>query len=87
MVENVLTVVIIAGLIISNIITFKKRKKLGITGWRSLLTSICFSLIAIVQIIAYYSGFLGLISWMITMILLLLAAYFTKFLPKRESEA
>ncbi|MFG6113687.1 hypothetical protein ACGTN9_00765 [Halobacillus sp. MO56] len=59
----------------------RKRKRLGITGLKSLLTSISFFMIAIINIFAYWFDFMGIWSWLITIGLLILGAYFTKYMP------
>ena len=58
---------------------------MGITGIKSALTSITFFLIAITNILAYWFHFMGLVSWTITVILLILGAYFTRYMPMSES--
>ncbi|RNC98062.1 hypothetical protein EC501_12545 [Lysinibacillus halotolerans] len=68
------------ALILSSVVLIKKRKKGRITGVKSTLPSICFILIAILNIVAIWFDWLGLISWMITVILLIVGAYFTKYL-------
>ncbi|WP_155891022.1 hypothetical protein [Ectobacillus panaciterrae] len=47
------------------------------------LTSICFLLIALVQIIGHYTGW-GIFAYGMTVVFLLLGAYFTKYLRKPE---
>ncbi|MFD3449511.1 hypothetical protein ACFDTO_33570 [Microbacteriaceae bacterium 4G12] len=49
------------------------------------LTSICCLLIALVQIIGYYTGW-GIFAWGMTVVFLLLGAYFTKYLKKPDRE-
>ncbi|MBD8028436.1 hypothetical protein H9636_17500 [Ureibacillus sp. Re31] len=71
---------LIISLIISNVLLINKRKKGGITLIKSALPSICFILIAILNIVAIWFDWLGLISWMITVILLIVGAYFMKYL-------
>ncbi|NBJ68864.1 hypothetical protein D1839_05160 [Roseburia sp. 1XD42-34] len=66
-------------LIIAVFLTIRKRKLAGVTGFKSALTPICFFLIVFVNILAYFFGFMGLFSWLISVLLLILAAYFTKF--------
>ncbi|WP_085506573.1 hypothetical protein [Thalassobacillus devorans] len=74
------TIIIAVALMVSIIIVIKKRKRLGITGVKSMLTSITFFMIAIINGLAYWFDFLGIASWLITIVLLMLGAYFTKFL-------
>ncbi|MCP8968434.1 hypothetical protein [Ectobacillus ponti] len=47
------------------------------------LSSLCFLLIAAVQIIGHYTGW-GIFAWGMTVVFLLLGAYFTKYLKKPE---
>lgn len=76
----IITVLSIGALLVSPYIIHKKRKKEGVTGFKSLLTSACFFLIAIINILAYWFDVLGAISWLSTIILLFVGAYFTKYL-------
>jgi len=75
----ILSIILVIALIFSISVVVRKRKNAGITGIKSVLTSICFYLIAITNLLAYWFDFLGLISWSITVILLILGAYFTKY--------
>ncbi|MCP8968419.1 hypothetical protein [Ectobacillus ponti] len=47
------------------------------------LTSICFFLIALVQIVGHYTGW-GIFVWGMTVVCLMLAAYCTKYVKKPE---
>ncbi|WP_438272967.1 hypothetical protein [Virgibacillus dokdonensis] len=67
-------------LIIAIYVTIQKRKRAGVKGIKSALTPICFFCISIVNIIAYFFEFLGLVSFGITVALFILGAYFTKYL-------
>jgi len=67
-------------------VVIKKRKKAGVTGIKTALPSICFLLIALINILAYWFNFMGLLSWSISFILLILGAYFTKYMPVPEDE-
>lgn len=82
MVPIIFTFVLIIALVFSVAVAVKKRKKAGIIGIKSALTSICFYLIAIINLLAYWFNFLGVINWSITIGLLLLGAYFTKYMPE-----
>lgn len=77
-----LTIITIIILMISISFVIRKRKKLGFTGFKTALTPICFYLIAINSLILVWLEKLGLLFWTINIILLFLAAYFTKFFPK-----
>ncbi len=78
--EEVLSIILIISLITSVIVLIRKRKKAGVTGMKSTLTSICFYLIAVTNLAAYWFGFLGIFNWILTIILLFAGAYFTKYL-------
>lgn len=81
MIPIILSVALLIALIVSISVVVYQRKKAGVTGIASALTPICFYLIAVTNLLAYWLDFLGLISWTISVVLLILAAYFTKFMP------
>ncbi|WP_421383723.1 hypothetical protein ACOJQI_03835 [Bacillus salacetis] len=81
------TVLLILALIVSGIYVYRKRKAAGITGIKTALTSICFYLIAVTNLLALWFDFIGLVSWMVTLILLIAGAYFTRYLPPHKTEA
>lgn len=81
MVLNVLYIISIVVFILVIPVIIKKRKKAGASGIKSALTSICFLLVALINILAYSFNFMGLLTWSISFLLLILAAYFTKYLP------
>ncbi|MGM0753950.1 MAG: hypothetical protein ACQET6_18740 [Bacillota bacterium] len=58
----------------------KKRKAAGITGFKTALPSICFFMIAIMNLLAHWLGFRGIISWFLTIVFLFVGAYFTKYM-------
>lgn len=73
-----LLMLIAFGFSIKKIIT--KRKEASITGWKSLGTSICFFLIAAINLLAYWLDFIGIISLALTILLLITGAYFSRYL-------
>ncbi len=79
-----LTILTVIALVFSISMNVKKRRKAGVTGMKAALTPICFYLIAVTQLLAYWLDFLGIISWTITVLLLIIGAYFTKYLPVKE---
>ncbi|WP_101841975.1 hypothetical protein [Halobacillus sp. Marseille-P3879] len=87
MLEDILSIILAVFLVISIAWTVRKRKKLGYKGIKSALTPICFYLMAMIQLFAFWFNLLGIISWVLTITLLLLGAYFTKYSiqPKEES--
>ena len=87
MMATILSVILIIALIFSISVVITKRRKAGVTGIKSALTPICLYLIAIINLLAYWFNFLGIISWSINIILLILAAYFTKYISVSESKS
>ncbi|AIF42846.1 hypothetical protein [Virgibacillus sp. SK37] len=77
----ILSVILVIALLISFNYLIHKRKKNGITGWKTLLTPISFYLIAITNLLAYWFNFMGIVNWTLTVIFLMLGAYFTKYMP------
>ncbi|WP_226671215.1 hypothetical protein [Metabacillus litoralis] len=84
MVELILSIVLLISLLASIYLTVKKRKRLGITGFKTSLTSICFFSIAGVNLVAYWFNLFGMGSWLVTMLLLFAGAYFTKYMPREN---
>lgn len=85
MLPVILSVTLIIFLIFSILIVVQKRKKAGITGIKSALTSICFYLIAVINLLAYWFDFMGILNWSIIVILLILGVFFTKYVPMYET--
>ncbi len=86
MMTVLLSALLVVILLFSIYVSYLKRKKAGIKGFKSSLTSLCLFLIPVVNLIAYYFHFTGVISWGITIFLLLLSAYFTRYLPRSTKE-
>ncbi|MCA1054135.1 hypothetical protein LCM10_03980 [Rossellomorea aquimaris] len=84
MLQNILSIILTIVLIASIIYVIRKRKKAGITGFKTALTSICFFLIGVVNLLAYWFDFMGFWNWALTIILLMAGAYFTKFMRLSE---
>lgn len=76
-----LLIVFILIVVVSMYITYEKRKKAGIKGLKSALTSICFFAIAILNFCAYSFNFGSMFTWLFSIVLLLVGAYFTKYIP------
>lgn len=76
---STLLMVLAFGFSINKIII--KRKEAAITGWKTLGTSICFFLIAAINLLAYWFDFMGIFSMALTVLLLMAGAYFTRYLP------
>ncbi|MED0964092.1 hypothetical protein [Bacillus paramycoides] len=81
MLQAMLPIVLIFFLVASMYIIYQKRKKAGIKGFKSALTSICCFLIAILNLFAYWLHFGGIFTWLFSIVLLLVGAYFTKYIP------
>ncbi|WP_285890948.1 hypothetical protein [Mesobacillus maritimus] len=86
MVPILQTILFVIAFIVAVLFVVQKRKQAGITGLKSAVTPISFFLIGLVNLIAYWFNFMGLWNWTLTVLLLLLGAYFTKYLavPKRR---
>ncbi|MDQ0429395.1 CHASE2 domain-containing sensor protein [Planomicrobium stackebrandtii] len=61
---------------------FKKVKQTPDTDPKSLVTSICFLLIGVINLAGYWLGFLGVVSMALTVALLITGAYFTRYLKR-----
>ncbi|MGE7888425.1 hypothetical protein ACQKN7_13790 [Bacillus cereus] len=81
MLKVTLSFVLIFFLVIAMYITYQKRKKSGLKGLKSALTSICFFSLAILNMFAYWFHFGGIITVLFSIVLLLVGAYFTKYIP------
>lgn len=81
MIPVMLTIMLIIALLFSISFVVIKRKKAGITGVKTALTSISLYVIAVTNLLAYWFNFLGLVSWSISILLLIAGAYFTKYIP------
>lgn len=81
MLKILLTIVLIIFLAISMYIAYQKRKKADIKGLKSALTSICFFALAIFNLFAYWFHLDGIFTVLFSIVLLLVGAYFTKYIP------
>lgn len=84
--DILLIVVFLFAMMISVLMLISRRKKENITGFKPLLTSLCFYSIALLNMAAYMFSFLGLVTFIATFCLLLLAANFTKYLSRKEEQ-
>lgn len=80
MLLNILYVISIIVFITVIPIIIIQRKKAGVTGFKSALTPICFLLIALINIVGYWFNFLGLFTLLLSMAMLILGAYFMKYM-------
>ncbi|TCJ03204.1 hypothetical protein [Cytobacillus praedii] len=81
MMPIILSMILILSLIFSILVVIQKRKNAGITGFKSALTSICFFLVPVTTLLAYWFNFMGLLNWSITVILLIVGGYCKKYIP------
>lgn len=80
-----ITIATLLVVITSGIFTIRKRKKLKQkSDWKSTVTPVCFHLSPLIALMAYFGGWMGMISWMLLGVLFLTAAAFTKHLPQPE---
>ncbi|MBX0356972.1 hypothetical protein [Halobacillus sp. Nhm2S1] len=79
--EILLSSLLFLALLVSVSVFIYKRKKEGVKGWKTALTSICFYAIAILNLLASWLDGLGIVSWGITIVLIMLGAYFTRYMP------
>ncbi|WP_230856066.1 hypothetical protein [Lentibacillus populi] len=63
MIPIIFTILTVVGLIVSTFVLAQKRKRKGITGIKSALSSICLFLVAITNLLAYWLNFSGIVSW------------------------
>lgn len=80
MLKVMLPFVLIFFLLLRCILLIKKKKS-GIKGLKSAVTSICFFSLAILNMFAYWFHFGGAFTWLFSIVLLLVGAYFTKYIP------
>lgn len=78
-----LTFFLAAGSLLSLVIILKRIRN-NTTSPKEILTGVCFFLIAANGLLSYWLKYPGLVSWFINIVLLILGAYFTKYLPKSE---
>ena len=84
---NILLMIVLSFLAVSMYIAYQKEKA-EIKGLKSALTSICFFSLAIFNLFAYWFQFGGMLTVLFSIVLLLVGAYFTKYIPisKRYTE-
>ncbi|MEI5908606.1 hypothetical protein WAK64_16280 [Bacillus spongiae] len=80
------TILVVITLIFSIVFVVQKRKKAGITGIKSALSAICFLLVTVINLLAYWFDYRELLTWSFTAFLFILGAYFTKYIPVTQSK-
>ncbi|KHF38360.1 hypothetical protein [Halalkalibacter okhensis] len=82
MLDYMMIVITIAVVVFSAAILYHKRTKVknvhGIKGW---VSPVCMVLTPVFMLFAHLFDVVGIISWAVFFVLLLVAAYFTKFMP------
>lgn len=72
---------------VAAVVIFKKRRKMKKKyGFKSYITPICLFCNGIVALCAYLFHFPGVLSWGILIALLMVSAYYTKYLPNYPKE-
>ncbi|MDV2582429.1 hypothetical protein [Alkalibacillus haloalkaliphilus] len=72
--------VLLLIILFSIFVIYKKTQSVGIYSFKALITPTLLIMIGVLNTIALWNDAFGFISWMLTFVLLLIAAYFTKFL-------
>lgn len=85
MLPDILSITLIVVIVVSIPFVIQKRKQAGLTGIKSALTPICLYLMAIVNLFAYWFDLMGLLTWMLGFVLVILGAYFTKYMSASEA--
>ncbi|MGE6204441.1 hypothetical protein [Guptibacillus hwajinpoensis] len=78
MIEIILTIIFSIVFLIGIYIQVTRRKRVGLTGYKSAISPICFLISAALNPLGYWLGFLGLYSLLGSMLFLFLGAYFVK---------
>lgn len=85
MITTLLWVALIVSIVITIFRAIRRKRKYGkVGGFKSYLTSISLYAVAVVNLIAAHMESLGIVSWVLTLIFILLGAYFTRFIPVEE---
>lgn len=73
-----------AALLLAVLLIHRKRKKHGITGFKSLLTPICFCSVGLIGLIDEWMDLIGLYAWLVQLILIVAGIYFLKYIPSKK---
>ncbi|MCD5322333.1 MULTISPECIES: hypothetical protein [Pontibacillus] len=85
MITTLLWIALIVSIVITIFRAIRRKRKYGkIGGFKSYLSSISLYATALVNLVAAHMDKLGIVSWTLTLIFILLGAYFTKFIPAEE---
>jgi len=64
----------------------ERKRNSGVIPIKMLLTNICMLFFSINCCLSFALKYTGIISWAVNLVLLLLAAYFTKYLPDSKKK-
>jgi len=78
------TVFLVILLVIAAASIIIRRRVHNIKGVKPFLSSACFFIVALLNLLSGWFNFYGMATWGGTIALILLAAYFTKYLPDAE---
>jgi len=85
--QTILILSYIALLVMAMIYVFQKRKNMkGDKGVKSFVTPISFFTVSLLAFSTALTGQMGMISAILVVVLLLIGAYYTKYLPKPEQD-
>ncbi|WP_046173633.1 hypothetical protein [Domibacillus indicus] len=79
--EVIFTIILLAALFAAFPLILHRRRRLGITGWKSWLTPLCFFSMGMVGLFASWFQMIGLYASLVQFALLLTGAYFTRYIP------
>ncbi|WP_156153424.1 hypothetical protein [Domibacillus robiginosus] len=77
---------LLAVLIAALPLTIYRRRKYGVTGWKSWLAPVCFFSAGLVGLIQLWLPVFGIYAWLIQLILLIAGSYFTKYMLPAQKE-
>ncbi|MGB7998547.1 MAG: hypothetical protein WCF60_00385 [Anaerobacillus sp.] len=80
MLEIIVTIVFLVVFLIGIYLQISRRKRAGMTGFKSAISPICFMMSAALNPLGYWFGFIGVYSLLGSMLFLLLGAYFVKYM-------
>ncbi|MED4285099.1 hypothetical protein P4679_24575 [Priestia megaterium] len=67
-------------------LVIERKRNNGVIPVKTILTSTCMLLFSINCFLSIVLQYIGVMSWAINLVLLLLAAYFTKYLPESKKK-
>ncbi|PGK51728.1 hypothetical protein CN918_28470 [Priestia megaterium] len=85
MFDIIYTIFLVILLLVAAASIIIRRKIHNIRGVKPFLSSGCFFIIALLNLLSGWFDFYGMTTWGATLLLILLAAYFTKYLSDAKS--